>query len=67
MPTTPRPVVIEFDCTACGYILRAGLDLAGRIVVCPACEARLFVPTEPPSRPGDTALAVNPWLCRSSH
>jgi DNA-directed RNA polymerase subunit RPC12/RpoP len=43
-PVAPRLTPIELDCTTCGYVLRVALAQAGRIVVCPACEARLFVP-----------------------
>ena len=53
MSVPQRAALVEFDCSACRYVLRAGPDKCGRIVVCPACEARLFVP-QPPPAPFDT-------------
>jgi len=63
-PARPKP--IEFDCTTCGYVLRPHRDLAGRIVACPACEARLIVPEATPADP-TPAVQMMPTIADLFH
>jgi DNA-directed RNA polymerase subunit RPC12/RpoP len=61
MRTVARPTPIEIDCTTCGYVLRPHRAQAGGIIICPSCEARLFVPEPPPSGQA-TALPKAPTI-----
>lgn len=42
--TPVKPTVISFACSACGKVLKAKADLAGKKIKCPQCACLMLVP-----------------------
>ena len=52
--------MVEFSCRACGKVINAPENAAGKKGTCPACGAEVMVPLAAPVRRASSGIQVEP-------